>query len=104
MEELCFNVLAERDAIASFLRDGAYLLSPGWLEKWKTYLADWGMKREIAVEFFAESARKLVLLDTLVDPASANNLAEFSDFVRRPSESIPVGLDFFRDYIRTRLG
>jgi len=79
-EKLCFNMLAERNLVASFLEDGAYLLSPGWLEKWKTYLADWRMERGVAVEFFAESARKLVLLDTLVDPASGYNLAEFADF------------------------
>lgn len=104
MEKICFYMFAEKVAVDSFLKDGAYLLTPGWLEKWKCYLADWGMERGMAREFFAETARKLVLLDTLVDSASRNHLAEFADFVRRPSESIPVGLDFFRGYVRARLG
>jgi len=62
------------------------------------------MERGVAVEFFAESARKLVLLDTLVDPASGYNLAEFADFVRRPSDTKPIGLDYFRNFILARLG
>lgn len=104
VERICFYMVAEKAVVDSHLKNGAYLLTPGWLENWKYYLADWGMERGMAREFFAETARKLVLLDTLVNSASRNHLAEFADFVRRPSESIPVGLDFFRDYLRARLG
>lgn len=102
-EGLCFYMLAERKVVDPLLHGGAYLLSPGWLSKWKYYMDDWGMEQGMAREFFAESARKLVLLDTLVDQASLSHLAEFSDFIGRPSELIPVGLDFFRDYICARL-
>ncbi|MBF0292038.1 MAG: DUF1638 domain-containing protein [Nitrospinae bacterium] len=102
-ERLCFYMLAERDIVDSLLLDGAYLLSSGWLSRWKFYMADWGMEREMAIEFFAESARKLVLLDTMVDKDSQRHLDELADFVRLPSDSVPVGLDFFRDYIRARL-
>jgi hypothetical protein len=97
-------MIAQKSMTDAILKEGAYLLSPGWLGKWKIYLAQWGMKREIAQEFFAEFARKLVLIDTLVDPASTDHLTEFADFVGCPSESIPVGLDFFRDHIRAILG
>jgi hypothetical protein len=103
-EEHCFNMLAEKKVLLPLFRDGAYLLSPGWLEKWRYYLADWGMERQIATEFFAESVSKLVLLDTRVDSHSADRLAEFADFIRRPSETIPVGLDFFRNYVVSKIG
>lgn len=96
-------MIAEKNIVDSLLREGAYILSPGWLEKWRSYMAQWGMEREIAREFFAESAGKLVLLDTLGAPSSAIHLAEFSHFVGLRSESIPTGLDYFRNYIRVKL-
>lgn len=104
VEAICFYMFAEKAAVDALVKNGAYLLTPGWLGKWKYHLAGWGMDRSVAREFFAETARKLVLLDTLADPGVPGHLSELSDFVRLPSESIPVGLDFFRGYIRARLG
>ena len=58
-----------------------------------------GAERTAAREFIAESATRLVLLDTRVDATSAERLAEFAGFVGLPFEHVPIGLDFARLFL-----
>ncbi len=95
----CFEKLAGRSTIDNYVKKGAYLLSPGWLSKWRRYLEDWGFDRITAREFFAESATKLVLFDTGIDKRSAEHIRELADYVNRPYDIEPVGLDYFRLFL-----
>ncbi|EFO79957.1 serine/threonine protein kinase [Oscillochloris trichoides DG-6] len=81
-------------------RSGSYLLTPGWLRTWRAQIAAWGFKQEIAREFFQETTKELVLLDTGVDPDAATYLAELAAFVDCPSRIEPIGLDYLRLYLR----
>ena len=103
----CLNQFAGRDLTDSLIRQGAYLMTSGWLGHWQEYLKNQGFDRKTAREFFGESTNRLVLLDTGVDPAGPTNLREFADYVGLPSDVIPVGLDFYRlflsDFILKRL-
>ena len=92
----CYSLLGGKETIEAYLKTGAYLLTPGWLAHWKRHISEWGFDQATAREFFAESAARLVLLDTGVDAASADRLAEFAGFVGLPFESVLVGLDFSR--------
>jgi hypothetical protein len=92
----CFEMLIGRHYTEHLIREGAYLLTPGWLSHWRGYINRWGFDPQTAREFFAESATRLVLLDTGVDPRSAGHLRDFAEFVARPAQTIPVGLSCFR--------
>jgi diguanylate cyclase (GGDEF)-like protein len=96
----CFYLFASRSLIDYYMRQGAYILTPGWLAEWREHIGKWGFDRETARQFFAESATKLLLLDTQVDPDSACKLAAFSEYLGLPAETLPVGLDYFRLFLR----
>jgi hypothetical protein len=100
----CFEFVAGRSMVATLNQQGAYLLTPGWLALWRQRLKQWGFDRATACDFFSESARRLVLLDTGVDPNSAEKLKEFSDYVGRPGQIVPVELDFLRLTLSNILG
>ncbi len=99
----CFSLLTNQDIINGYLKEGTYLLTPGWLVSWRTRVDEWGFdcKRdgEMVREFFAESAGKLLLLDTGVDEKSYEHLQEFADFVGLPFDITPIGLDFLRLFL-----
>jgi signal transduction histidine kinase len=97
--ELCFRMLAPGCQLQLQIEDGAYLLSPGWLENWRRHIGEWGGDRATASRLFGESSSKLVLLDTGVDPESAARLKELAEFLGRPSERVALGLDYFRLYL-----
>ncbi len=65
---------------------GAFLLAPGWL--------DLCFRRVDALRgaLLAEAARRLVLLDTGVDPAAGEKFAALAGQVGFPAEVVPVGL------------
>ncbi|TFG84566.1 MAG: diguanylate cyclase [Spirochaetales bacterium] len=94
--EQCFTLLADSCLIDELMLEGAYILTPGWLSGWRSRLSRWGFDQATARTFFAESAKRLVLLDTGVDNRSADALEEFSEYIERPHQTITVGLDHYR--------
>lgn len=72
---------------------GAYLVTPGWLEKWREFVKGWGFDGSTAADFFAESCARITLLDTGSSAESGKWLQEFASFVDRPAETVPVGLE-----------
>jgi hypothetical protein len=98
--EHCFSLVADPDLISRQLQNGSYLLSPGWLACWRSHSDNWGFSsdsgRDIAREFFGESARQLVLLETGSTKNSLEKLSEFSEFCGLPFESIHVGSGYLR--------
>ncbi|MBU5611770.1 response regulator [Geomonas azotofigens] len=72
---------------------GAYLVTPGWLARWRSFVEGWGFDRSTGADFFAESCAGITLVDTGSSPESLRWLEEFGAFVQRPVESVPVGLE-----------
>ncbi|WP_224983930.1 ATP-binding protein [Geomonas agri] len=72
---------------------GGYLVTPGWLSRWRSFVEGWGFDEITGAEFFAESCARITLVDTGSLPGSLTTLAEFGAFVQRPVESVPVGLE-----------
>ena len=97
--EQCFHLFANKNILDDYLKGGAHLLTPGWLAHWRRYVDDWGFDGKTAGNFFKESATRLVLLDTGVDAGSSEHLEQFADFIGLPFEILPVGLDFFRQFL-----
>jgi signal transduction histidine kinase len=95
----CFRIVAGGYAVDSYIKEGGYLVTPGWLRNWRRHIEAWGFDRGSAREFFGESCRKIVLLDTGVCADALSNLEEFSEFVARPHQKVPVGLDLMRSFV-----
>ncbi|MBI2851488.1 MAG: DUF1638 domain-containing protein [Chloroflexi bacterium] len=93
----CFSSKAFNDWLAG---QGAYLMTPGWLENWRRYIRSWGFDRQTASDFFAESGKRLVLLDTGVYGDADKHLEEFAGFVGLPGEAIPIGLEMFQSILK----
>lgn len=89
----CFELLAPSELVDRLIAQGSYLVTPGWLGQWRSFLAEWGLDRETARLLFRESARRVVLLDTGVRADVVDLLAEFADYIGLPCEVVPVGLE-----------
>ena len=95
----CFDLLLDSRVVDALLSEGCNLVTPGWLAKWRERLATWGFDQEMAREFYAAAAEKIVLLDTGTDPSSAETLSDFADYVGLPSERMSVKLDEVRLFV-----
>jgi diguanylate cyclase (GGDEF)-like protein len=92
----CFSMIADQEVIHQGIREGGYLVCPGWLSDWPVCLERMGLDRQSAREMFRETTSRIILLDTGIDPLSGAYLKDFADFVERPYQAIPVGLSFLR--------
>jgi signal transduction histidine kinase/ActR/RegA family two-component response regulator len=100
-----FDLFLPAPLVRRLQSDGAYLITPGWLERWRDRVeTGWGFDTEGARSFFAESCSRILLLDTGVYPGCGRSATEFASYVDRPLETMPVGLEmaelFLRDALR----
>ena len=93
-QKQCHHLLLGPTLVDALQRNGTYLLSPGWLRRWRQHIKAWGFDRSTASEFFGESLRKLLLLDTGTDQDAQQDLADFGDFLQLPVDTLPVGTEF----------
>ncbi|MFZ1729704.1 MAG: HAMP domain-containing sensor histidine kinase [Bacteroidota bacterium] len=89
----CFEFLLNARTIESLIIGGAYLVSNGWLHDLPSHINNWGFEPDTAKRFFAESARKIVMLDTGLPGDVQPQLEELSKYTGLPWEVLPVGLD-----------
>ncbi|MBU3915705.1 PAS domain S-box protein, partial [bacterium] len=92
-------LLADESVIENFVQKGCYLMTPGWLNRWRHWIEKWGFDQKLAREFFGEHTKQLILLDTGISPDSHQELREFSDFLALPFEIFPVGLRYLRLFL-----
>jgi len=97
--DLMRGVLLPEPLFDACVREGALMVIPGILSRWKEHVAALGFAGGAPVEFFRESVKKIVLIDTGVDPESSRVLAVLSEELRIPTERIPVGIEPLRRYI-----
>ena len=97
--DLMRGVLLPEPIFDACVREGALLIVPGILSRWKEHVAALGFDGGAPAEFFRESVRKIVLIDTGVDPESPRALAALGDDLGIPTERIPVGIEPLRRYI-----
>lgn len=98
--DVCFHMLVNKSILDYYIKERNYLLTPGWLAKWKHYVKEvWKFNEETAREFFKDTTSQLLLLDTGIYENTYEHLKEFSEYVDRPYHIIPVGLDYLRGYI-----
>ncbi|HOD54739.1 MAG TPA: response regulator [Candidatus Cloacimonadota bacterium] len=98
-ENSCFYFLLNAEMVDDLIAKGNYLLSPGWLIHWREYLKHWGFSQDLASDFFKESAKQLVLLDTGLIPDIEKEIDAFSKYVNLPYQIIFTGISHFRPYL-----
>lgn len=95
----CFSMILEKGILDYFIRDGAYMLTPGWLSNWQSHVEEWKFDRKGLCDFFQESCRYLLLLDTCISNRSVQNLQEFSEFACCRAERIEVTSSVLKDIL-----
>ena len=100
---MCLHLFAPAAMVEFLGVRGDFVVVPGWVIAWEDNLDAWGFDRRTAREFFKETARRILLLDTCVLPAAAVELERFGKYVGLPIERYPVGLDVFRGVLRERV-
>ncbi len=90
------SLFLPEDQLSHFQKDGALLILPGWLLRWKQNAQCDGLDPVTARQMYAESLKEIILLDTGVYPGIAPVLAEFSEFTGLPARTVPSGIEYFR--------
>lgn len=91
----CHHMIVAANLVDFYMQQGYYLITPGWLEHWRQRVEQWGFDQYMIKDFFRESARAVLLLDTGIYPEAELDLKEFAAFIGLAAERIPVGLDYF---------
>jgi signal transduction histidine kinase len=94
--DTCFDILAPAGLVGQWIEKGAYLVTPAWLRHWRRHVDTLGFDAATARDFFQESMRVVLFLDTEGSPEDGGRLTEFSDFIGLPAERIVVGLEGIR--------
>jgi signal transduction histidine kinase len=94
--DYCTEILIPKELVEYYIRKQYYLVSNGWLQLYKSHIKRWGFDREAAHEFFAESAKKLLFLNTGIPGDTKEPLDILSDYTGLPVKEIPIGLTHCR--------
>ena len=102
-ERQCMELLCPPRLLEHFQQQRSFIVSSGWLAGWKTVVRKWGFQPDELKEFFRESAKKIIYLETLPSPASRDRLRAFAETVDLPVETVPIGVDFFQRIVHDRI-
>jgi len=94
-ETNCFSYLCGTSQVHQLLRQGAYLVSSGWLKDWRKHVDSFGFTQPQYQEFLGQSIRKIVFLDTLIDDKGKENFDDYLRYAGIEGEHIEVGCEFF---------
>lgn len=93
----CLDWLVDGYIMEILQREGKFLLLPGWVDNWKSYVESrWADDRKRVRAHFAGLGRKAVLLDTGLYPDIQEKMRAFSRFIQIPFETMPTGLSLFK--------
>ncbi|MCE1204619.1 MAG: ATP-binding protein [Holophagaceae bacterium] len=90
--QTCQEMLLNGQLLQAYLDQRAYVMTPGWLEHWRSHLEADGQDQELVRSLWREAVTKLLLLDTGVAD-SIPALQAISKHLDLPGEVLPVGLD-----------
>lgn len=95
----CSHIIADPYMVDSYIQQGGYLLTAGWLMNWRKHIDAWGFDKIGAKEFAKESIKKLVFLDTNVSTNCLQHLSDLSTYLNLNSETVPVGTGYLSFFI-----
>ncbi len=98
--DLMRDVLIPGPLFDAIIREGAFMVIPGILSRWKEHVEALGSGGGMPEGVFLEPVKKIVLIDTEVDSDSPRLLAGIGGELGIPTERIPIGTESLRRYIR----
>jgi len=98
--DYCFSHLATPSMIQTFLDEGGYVIGSGWLNDWEVRLRELGFDQKTARAFYREACKKLVYIDTGIDPVANEKLTRLSEYLAIPAVRIPYDLEGLRSFIK----
>lgn len=96
--ENCFELLLNKSILHRQISQGCYIISSGWLRHAWEIIPMWGFDEHSIKEFFAESARKIMFLDTGIMPDYEPELQKVAAYLGLEYEVTEVSLDHL-DYL-----
>jgi signal transduction histidine kinase len=90
------SLFLPEDLVNDYQKNGAMLVLPGRLSRWKQNAHCDGLDPATARQMYSESLHELILIDTGVHPGTGPVLAEFAQFTGLPARTIPAGIEHFR--------
>ncbi len=97
--EQCLEILFPLPTIYHYIKQGNYLVSNGWLRNYNRHIRDWGFDSDSAKNFFGESIRKIVLLETGLPGDYLTNLTALSEYMGVPYDILPVGINHLQRFL-----
>jgi signal transduction histidine kinase len=95
----CFDPFVNHELTTHYIQQGYYLVTNGWLRYLDQHIKTWGFEPAMARQFFGESMKKILFMDTQIPGDFLPDLKTLSEYMGLPYESIPIGLDQGRNTI-----
>ena len=89
-------------SVNQLYRQGAYVVSAGWLQNWEKGLLFHFSDMDSARQMITESVKEVVLLDSGLHKGIESRWKEFLDFLGIPGRIIEVGVEQLRTMIENR--
>jgi nitrogen-specific signal transduction histidine kinase len=88
----CAEMFLNRETVMHYISKGYYIVTNGWLQRYKQNMASWGFEKETAKVYFREAMRKILVLDTQIPGDYLPGLKAISEYMGLDYEILPVGL------------
>ncbi len=99
----CQSTLTCDEFLDYLIRNGSYVLTTSWLRSWKQHLKTMGFNNSLAKQFFNETCKQLVFLDSKLDIHAEKDLKELSSYIDLPYLIIPIELDQIKMMLKSKL-
>lgn len=96
VKPLCIHFVAPPEFTQHFIRNGAYIITPGWLRFWMKEPDDTDPTGEPVPSIISRTLRRVVLLDTGMSPDAEEDLKKIADQYGFSYEIIPIGTEYLR--------
>jgi diguanylate cyclase (GGDEF)-like protein len=103
MNMSCFSHLIPAQLFDYIAQKGGYVITAGWLKKWRENLADAGFDSATARGFFGEFCTELVLLDSGLQGNLQLELQSLSSYLNLPCRIIPVEFERIRVLVHEQI-
>lgn len=93
----CYDLLLGRDEYRRLAHEGVFFLLPEWTRRWReVFTKELGLNHADASSLMQDMHRKLVYLDTGVEPLPEDALQACAQYCGLPCEVLPVALETLR--------
>ena len=100
----CCELLLGPGEYRRLSHEGAFFLIPEWARRWKTIFSkELGLNQDNAIGLMQEMHRKLVYLDTGLEPVPEEVLKKCAEYCGLPVEVRPISLEFLHASIEDAL-